>query len=75
MINSLILIMADLWEQFFTDLESFLRLSSAREENASVAVAETTLLKLECYLNTLNAIINTLGEESRMYLDMLFVGF
>ena len=75
MINSLILIMADLWEQFFTDLESFLRLSSAREENASVAVAETTLLKLECYLNTLNAIINTLGEESRMYLDMLLVGF
>ena len=67
--------MADLWEQFFTDLESFLRLSSAREENASVAVAETTLLKLEYYLNTLNAIINTLGEESRMYLDMLFVGF
>ena len=60
--------MADLWEQLFTDLGSFLRLSSAREENASIAVAETTLLKLECYLNALNAIINTLGEESRMCL-------
>ena len=59
--------MVDFWESLFSDLGSFLRLSSVREKSASVAVVETTLLKLECYLNALNAIINTI-EESRMYL-------
>ena len=60
--------MADFWESLFSDSGSFLCLSSVNEESASVAVVETTLLKLECYLNALNTIINTLGEESRVYL-------
>ena len=55
----------DLWEEFFTELGSFIQLCS-REDDASVAVAETTLVKLDCYIDVLWAIINTLREEPRM---------
>ena len=64
--------MADLWEEIFTDLASFLHLLYSKEDNAFVAVAETALVKLECYLSVLCSIINTLAE-SCMYRDPVFV--
>ncbi len=65
--------MADLWEEFFTDLASFLQLLSSKEENASVAVAETALVKLECYLSVLRSIIDAL-QESCMYYNITVFG-
>ena len=51
--------------------ESFLHFTSEREESAFVAVAEATLLKLECYFNVIRTIISTLREESRSYVMIL----
>ena len=59
--------MADSWELFFTELESFLSVSRTREANATVPVAEETLLKLEGYLDVLFTVMATLKEESREF--------
>ena len=59
--------MADCWELLFTGLESFLSLSCARETNATVSVAEATLVRLKGYLNVLVTIITTLKEASHEF--------
>jgi len=67
--------MADWWEDLFTGLGSFLNLLSAREESVSVAVAETTLLKLECYFGVLCTIVNILTENHVCVVACVFPGF
>ena len=57
--------MADSWELLFTELISFLSSSCTRETNATVSIAEATLIKLENYLHALITIVTTLKEESR----------
>ena len=59
--------MADCWELLFTELESFLSVSRAREANAIVPIAEETLVKLEGYLHVLFTVLTTLREESREF--------
>ena len=59
--------MADCWELLFTELESFLSVSRTREANATVPVAEETLVKLEGYLHVLFTVLTTLREESREF--------
>ena len=51
----------------FTALESFLSVSRIREVNATVPVAEETLVKLEGYLHVLFTVLTTLREESREF--------
>ena len=59
--------MADWWDLLFTDLQSFLSSSCAREANATISEAEATLVKLEGYIYVLFTIITTLKEESREF--------
>ena len=44
------------WEQFFSELTSFLRLIQLREEGANSDVAEATILRIENYEKVLSAI-------------------
>ena len=46
----------------FSELASFVNLSSSREVGATVAVAEATLLKLECYINVLYALVAAIND-------------
>ena len=59
--------MADWWELLFTEFQSFLSLSCEREANATVSVAEATLVRLEGYLHVFFTIIAILKEESREF--------
>ena len=55
--------MAELWDCFFGDLASFIRLCGARENGATTAVAESTLLKLENYIQIIRTIMYALNRE------------
>ena len=55
--------MAEFWDHLFGDLGSFIRLCGAREDGATIAVAESTLLKLENYIQIISTMIHALGRE------------
>ena len=49
-------------ESFFSELASFIDLSGSREEGATVAVAEATVLRLECYGHVLYRLMASIDE-------------
>ena len=52
--------MADLCQELFAEMASFVRLSGARESACSLDVAEATLLKLEFYIHILCVLMASL---------------
>ena len=58
--------MAESWDRLFGDLASFVLLCGIREDGATTAVAESTLLKLENYIYVVNTLINTLSREESL---------
>ena len=52
------------WESLFSELVSFLNLTADKEREASTALAEATVIRLEIYIRALLAIIDRIEAEN-----------
>lgn len=57
----------------FADVVSFLRLSAAREESATLDIAEATVLKFDSLLSVLSAIRQSIPQDPRREQDLLCI--